>query len=272
MFYLNNMKNRLTRPLKIIILSLSILGLLSGCAHIFKGSQIPDLSKMTVDKIKDRLEQNYLKLNTLEGKGQFQAQMPGNGYEASVSTKLIMPDSLFAKFEIIFGLDIGTFTSNRKKFALYIPMKKLLYTGETDSVDLATFFQVNVNFNELIEAFTGVPKIDLGDTTALKISGDEYLLTSRTASGAHQYWIHPARFVVTKYQFYDLAGTLQVVKSFSRFQKFDEIYLPKSIRIEKPVQKQMFSLFYTQRQINEMIDKKSFKIRGIPRTVRHIKL
>ncbi len=227
---------------------------------------------MSAQKLLDRLEQNYLKLNTLEGKAQFQAQMEGAGYEAAANVKLIMPDSLFTKFEAMFGFDVGTFSCNRKKFALHIPMQKVLYTGQLDSIDLAKFFQIQVTYDELMEGFTGIPRIQSGEFAPLAIDNNQYLMMSRSATGTHRYWIDATQFVVTQYQFHDLNGTLQITKVFSNFKKYDDILLPKTIQISRPVQKQMFSLFYHDRKVNQPIDRNNFKIRGIPRNTRHIRL
>lgn len=244
----------------------------TGCAHFSRSSKMSDLSSMSAEKLRDRLEQNYLKLITLEGKAQFQAQMEGAGYEAAANVKLIMPDSLFTKFEAMFGFDVGTFSCNRKKFALYIPMQKVLYTGRLDSIDLARFFQIQITYDELMEGFTGIPRIQSGEFAPLTIENNQYLMTSRTTAGIHRYWIDATQFIVTQYQFHDLNGTLQITKNFSNFKKYNDILLPKTIQIARPAQRQMFSLFYHERKVNQPIDGNNFKIRGVPKNTRHIRL
>lgn len=244
----------------------------TGCAHFSRSSATTDLSSMNAEKLRDRLEQNYLKLNSLEGKAQFQAQMEGAGYEAAANVKLILPDSLIAKFEAMFGFDVGTFSCNRKKFALYVPMQKVLYTGRLDSIDLAKFFQIQVTFDELMEGFTGIPRIQPGEFAPLAIDNNQYLMTSRNAAGTHRYWIDATQFVVTQYEFHDLNGTVQITKNFSNFKKYSDILLPKTIQIARPGQRQMFSLYYHERKVNQPIDRDNFKIRGIPKNTRHIRL
>lgn len=243
--------------------------LLSGCAGLFKGPSL-DVSQMTIDELRDRIEQNHLAFQTLQGKGTISSQMPGMANEASISVKIIMPDSLVLKVEAMFGIDVGTFSSNRSKFALYSPMQKVLYTGRLDSLDLAKFFQVDITYDELMEALIGTPKIETGEMSPLELKDNKYLLTSVTEAGVHRYRIHPTKFVVEKYQFFDRQGTLQIIKEFSRFEKFNKIYLPKVIQIQKPVKQQVFALYYTQRKLNKPISKKAFKIR-VPKKTRHIR-
>lgn len=254
-----------------LLLALGLLILLSGCAGISRGPEL-DPTRMTAVELRDRVERNYLGLTSLQGRSRIQIQMPGMGSEASTEVKIILPDSLYLKVEAIFGIDVGSFSSNRKKFALYSPMQKVLYTGRQDSLDLSQFFQVNITYQELIEAFMGTPKIRLGEKTSpIKIDKKQYLLTSLTEEGVHRYWIHPKKFVVTEYKFFDRRGTLQMVKSFSKFSKYGRRYLPKIVRVQKPEKQQIFSLYYNSRELNKSIDKKVFKLRVPPKT-RHIRL
>ncbi|MCI0516160.1 DUF4292 domain-containing protein [candidate division KSB1 bacterium] len=251
-----------------VIFGGALLGL--SCAHLHSVPPI-DITQMSVEDIHDRLEQNYLRLATLNGKARIQAQLQDQGYEATTHIQMLMPDSLFFKVEAFLGLDVGTFFSNRKQFALYSPFQKVLYTGHLDSLDLAQFFQVDLTYDELLEACTGIPRIKMGKTTPLKKDDAQIQFSTQEAQGMHQYWIDPVKFVVTKYQFWDAQGVLQVTTNFSRFQKIDNLFLPKSIQIYKPVPRQVFSLYYEERVINQPLNKKDFKIQVPPKT-RIIKL
>jgi len=251
------------------LLGILVLAILNGCAGTGKGPVL-DADQMNAVELRDRVERNYLGLSTLQGSSRIQIQMPGLGTEATTQVKIILPDSLLLKVEAIFGIDVGSFTSNRKKFALYSPMQKVLYTGQQDSLDLSLFFQVNITYQELIEAFMGTPKIQLGKTSQVKMDQNQYLLSSVTEEGVHRYWIHPEKFVVTEYKFFDLTGALQTVKLFSKFSRFGNSYLPKIVRIQKPAEQQIFSLFYDSRELNKPIDRELFKLRVPPKT-RHVR-
>lgn len=250
------------------LLWILLLVILSGCATT-KGPVL-DADQMNAVELRDRVERNYLGLSTLQGNSRIQIQMPGLGTEATTQVKIILPDSLLLKVEAIFGIDVGSFTSNRKKFALYAPMQKVLYTGHQDSLDLSLFFQVNITYQELIDAFMGTPKIQLGKTSQVKLDQNQYLLSSVTDEGVHRYWIHPEKFVVTEYKFFDLTGALQTVKLFSKFTKYGNSYLPKIVQIQKPEAQQIFSLFYDSRELNKPVDRSAFKLRVPPKT-RHVR-
>jgi len=264
------MKKERNLRIKNLLQSLLIVVMFIRCASVFRGTP-PDLSQMSTNELRDRIERNHLAFNTLSGKGKIMAQMADQAQEASVDIKIIMPDSLYLKVEAIFGIDVGTFSCNRSKFALYSPMQKVLYTGLLDSLELSKFFQVDITYEELLEAVIGTPKIQPGKMAPLKIQNNQYLLTSTTDAGVHQYWIHPEQFVVNKYQFFDREGALQIVKEFSRFEKYGSVYLPRVIQIHKPTASQVFAFYYDHRQLNKAIDKRIFKIKVPPQT-RHIRL
>jgi hypothetical protein len=247
-----------------------LLLILTGCAGTSQKPEL-DADRMTAVELRDRVERNYLGLTTLQGSSRIQIQMPGMGTEATTQVKIILPDSLLLKIEAIFGIDVGSFSSNRKKFALYSPMQKVLYTGHQDSLDLSQFFQVNITYQELIEAFMGTPKIQLGKNSEIKIDQNQYLLSVVTDDGVHRYWIHPQKFVVTESKFFNSGGVLQTVKLFSKFSKYGNSYLPKIVQIQKPAEQQIFSLFYDSRELNKPIDRELFKLRVPPKT-RHIRL
>ena len=260
----------LNAPLKIVLFCVSV-SLMNGCAGLFRSTK-PDLSRMTVEELRDRIERNHLAFRTLVGRGKISAQMPGAVQEASVDLKIIMPDSLYLKVEAIFGIDVGTFVANKTKFALHSPMQKVLYTGNLSSLDLSRFFQVDISYQELFEAAIGTPKLEIGKAAPLKIQDNQYVLNIVNHTGLHRYRVHPVDFVITRYQYYDSLGTLQIVKEFSKFEKYGNVRLPKVILIQKIAQKQVFALFYSSRKLNTPIDPKTFKIRVPPKSTRHIRL
>lgn len=264
----NTEKNRYLKLCLLITLLV-----LAGCAGTGK-APAPDATQMTVMDIRDRIERNYLGISTLQGNGTISAQMPGVNQEASVEVQIIMPDSVSLKVEAIFGIDIGKFISNGRTFALYSPIQKTIYTGALDSLDLSRFFQVNLQYEELMESLVGTPGIAAGQMAPLAVQDNKYLLKIRTSEGVHQYFVDPGKYVITQYKYIDNANQVQIIKNFSRFEKYDNRYLPKLIQIARPMEKQAFSFYYRTRKLNKPIDRKVFKLRArdIPKNTRHIKI
>ncbi|MBN1351619.1 DUF4292 domain-containing protein [candidate division KSB1 bacterium] len=232
--------------------------------------------KLSVDQInprelKDSVDRNFLNLQTLRGRARLQIQMKDFAYEANSEVKIRMPDSLFLKIEVIFGIDVGFFFGNREQFALYSPQDNIFYTGSIDSLDLSKFFQIDLTYDDLLEAFAGTPVIVPGKTTKIALDDGNYKLSSVTQNGLHRYWIDPDKSVIKKYQFYDRTGTLQIEKHYRRFKKYKDIYLPQIIQIKKPAKNQYFSLFYTSHEVNKNISPDEFQM-NVPENARWIKL
>lgn len=229
------------------------------CSPFFRKKELsPD--QISIWELKEGIERNALGLETLRGNARIQVQMEDMAYEASSEIKIRMPDSLYLKIEVIFGIDVGLFFGNRKQFAIYSPQNNIFYTGSMDSLDLAKFFQIDLTYNDLLEAFTGTPYITPGKIKPITVDNGRFKLNILTKKGLHRYWVHPEKLVITKYQFYDRKGKLQIEKHFKRFKKYGDVYLPKSIQIHKPVQKQYFSLFYTYQKTNKKLSPNEFKI------------
>ena len=256
--------------LKLGVIFLVAALILSHCSPFTRKKELsPD--QISIGELKERLERNFLGLETLRGRARIQIQTPEMAYEAFSEVKIQMPDSLFLKVEVIFGIDVGQFFGNRKSFALYSPQANVFYDGMMDSLDLGKFFQIDLTYDDLLEAFTGTPKIIIGKMTPLAVDNGRFKLNSVTHEGLHRYWIDPEKLVITKYQFYDRTGTLQIEKHFKRFKKYGDIYLPKSIQIRRPALKQYFSLYYTSQKTNKTVSPEEFEI-NVPENCKRINL
>ena len=261
---------RLQSNFSALLLGLIAIVTLQSCSPAFRQKTLsPD--KVTLRELKEGVDRNYLGLETLRGNARMQVQMENMAYEANTEVKIQMPDSLHLKLEVMLGIDIGLFFGNRERFKLYSPQENILYSGSLDSVDLAKFFQIDLTYDDLLEAFTGTPKIIPGKTKPVTIDDGKYKLITLTEEGLHRYWIDPEKFVVTRYQFFNRKGSLRMEKEFKRFKKYDDIYLPRIIQIKKPHLKQYFNLFYTNHNVNKKVLTREFEI-STPQNCKWIKL
>ncbi|MDZ7261202.1 MAG: DUF4292 domain-containing protein [candidate division KSB1 bacterium] len=264
----NNHKWLVGQSIKPIVL-FCLLGVI-GCAPFYRRETL-DLNRITLQEIKARVESNFLELEGLKGKAQVTIEMPGAAYNAFSTVTLKMPDSLLIKIEVIFGIDVGCFFADRKNFSIYSPFQNKIYNGALDSLDLSRFFQIELNYDDLLEIFSGVPRISEGNSYHLSIDNGRYVLLTQADHGVRKYWIDPKKFVITNYQLFDSKGTLLLTKEFHQFKKEAGVFLPRSIKVERPGAKERFTLFYTDRQTNAKIASEDFQLK-VPHNAEKIKL
>ena len=254
------------------VLFVTVILLFNACAPTVQQKPLITVGDLTAEDIWDRIEQNSLKINTLKCSGNLQVQMPGTGYTAKGSIRAIMPNLIYLKVEAtLFGLDIGTFTSNGKRFALYAPQQKAVYLGDVATVNLANFFQINLSYDELKEAVTGQVHIPEGVFKPLTVDNDQYLITYDDFDGTHKYWVDPFKMVVTEYQLLNEKGAVELSKKFARYQKIGDIFFPKMVNLQRIQDQQIFSFFFENIEINKDVSKKIFKVK-VPKGTRPIRL
>ncbi|MCK5739773.1 DUF4292 domain-containing protein [bacterium] len=251
---------------------LAAILLFNACAPTIPPKSVITVGDLTAEDIWDRVEQNSLKINTLKCSGNLQVQMPGTGYTAKGSVQVIMPNLIYLKVEAtLFGLDVGTFTSNGKRFALYAPQQKAVYLGDVATVNLSTFFQINLSYDEFKEAITGQARIPEGVFKSLAVDNDQFLVIFDDFDGTHKYWVDPVKMVVTEYQLVNEDGLVELSKKFMRYQKIGDVFFPKMVNLQRIQDQQIFSFFFENIKLNEDVSKEMFKVK-VPKGTRPIRL
>lgn len=246
--------------MKRLLIPLLTVLLFSNCARILQKKPL-STEDITVQEIRNRVEQNFWKLSSIKGSAHLSVEMPGMGFTALSNIVLKMPDSLFMNVKAGFGMGVGSIFVDKNRFAVYSSMENKVYYGDINSFDLNQFFQVNVKFNELFALISGTPIIDETEHSSLSIDESKYLITIKTDQGIKKYWIDPKKFVVTNIHLYDDKEELIVKHEFQKFYKERGVYLPKIIRVNRPKGNERVTLMYTDRKTNSGIKPKDFSIK-----------
>ncbi len=242
-------------PLLAFILS----SLWLGCAGT---ARRPALSEEETrwEVVPEVLRQNFELLKTLKGRGKLIVESPDLSYSADSRIVFKSPDSLYLKVEAILGIDIGWFFSDRQSFTVYTPFTNAYYTGSIDSFKFGGLLAFeHMTYDRLLQALIGLVLIPPLNNGRLSRSGKSLLLSGTVGSFALRYWIDPGKGVVTRAEMRDKGDQLILSGEFQRFIRSADVYLPRSIRLQRPVQKQSITMFYDLLEVNKEISKKEFK-------------
>ncbi|MCG8604329.1 DUF4292 domain-containing protein [bacterium] len=224
---------------------------------------------MTPQIIQQRVAGHFGSLKSFEGKARVIIELPGQGYNGFSDIFLNLPDSIFVKTEAILGIDIGALFLDHRTFGAYAPRDNILYYGEVTKLNLRDFLQVELEIEELYEVFTGSVQVMLDSTSHLALDDGKFLITTPSDSTTLKYWIDPKRFVVTESHLVDSEGTILLTKKFERFQKKNNLQLPKIIRLTRPEARERITVYYTKQTVNRTIPSRQFRLK-VPENARKV--
>jgi len=242
------------------------LAFLAGCAPALRRAAInPGETNWQV--IPQVLQNNFDRLKTLKGWGRLVVETPQMAYNATSSIVFKKPDSLFVKIEAIFGLDVGTLFADRDIYRLYIPSYNTCYTGSPDSMALSQFIAFDMSLKRLIHVLTGLETAQGLSNGILKKDKNRIILWGNDGTFIHKYYIDPQQGVITRAEIRNKKNQTVFLEEFDRFIRLDDgVFVPRTIRLQRPLEKQSLTLFYENLVVNKKVPAKEFKFQ-IPEKV-----
>jgi outer membrane lipoprotein-sorting protein len=227
--------------------------LLFGCSHTLRRPAIPsDETRWRL--IPQLLQNNYNRLKTFKASGRMIVESPEQSFSTSSRVVISRPDSLYLKLEATFGIDVGWLFSDRKTFRFYSPQRNMCYYGSFDSLRVGDFFSFDLSYDKFLQALAGIELVDGLDSGQLEKDGKSLLLTGETGQKKVSYWIDPSKGVVTRSEVRDSRGQVILQSEYQRFAYVDHVYVPRTIRIKRPLERERLTLYYTRLEINKKIN------------------
>ncbi len=244
--------------------------LLSSCGRVLHRPALePDETRM--ETIQQVLQQNANRLRTLHASGNIIVETPESSFQGQITVRIKKPDSLYVKLEATLGIDIGVLFADRREFLLYTPMQNTYYTGASGDLNLRRFLPIDPSIDRLIETTSGLCTTQDLTQGIVKSKENELILFGRHKDRYYTFWIEPLKGVVLQTQIRNQDDDLLYLARYERFKREGNVYLPQTIRIQRPEQKESVTLFYTSVRANKEIPAASFAIRVADDT-RHIGL
>jgi hypothetical protein len=186
-----------------------------------------------------------------------------NQFTAQIAVKF--PDSVYIKIEGVLGIDGLKASLNRQTFVVYNIINRYVVQGVTSSSAIRKTFDYDISFDEMVELLIGLPRLKEGDLANLiEFTADEsyYLMTFKNGDETKKIWIDPfAQYAVSRIRHFDRNGVLLLEKEFSRFEYIDGNFMPRYVRIVKPNEKDLLSIFFDARTLNKSFNSSIFRIK-----------
>lgn len=186
-----------------------------------------------------------------------------NQFSALLAVKF--PDSIYIKIEGILGIDGLKASLNKQTFVVYNIINRSVIHGATSSSAIRKTFDYDISFEEMVELLIGLPRLKEADLRHLvEFSSEEsyYVMTFQTANETRKIWIDPyAQCAISRIRHFDNNGILFLEKEFSRFDNIDGNFMPRYVRIVKPNEKDLLSIFFDVRTLNKSFNSSVFTIK-----------
>lgn len=243
-----------------LFICLLIVMILAGCSHVLKKPPL-SLDQITLADIRYYLELNNLRYQSLKATAQISVESPSMNFAAMSNIVIKKPDSILVRIKAPLGFGVGSIFMDRNQFLIYNSFENSVYTGDPGKIPLNRFLPFQTNLENLIQAFSGAPRLDYYEQDSLAIDRNQYLVIGTNNNQTMKYWIDPRKFVITEFQLLNAEHKSIITIEYQQFEKKDELFLPRLIQISQPANKTRITILYNTRKLNIPLSEKDFVIR-----------
>jgi len=255
--------------LKRVYLVLLLIVLVGNCSSVIRKKPL-SIDRLSLHEIRSRVEQNYGKLKSIQGKAHLTVETPQMGFNAISYIAYQHPDSLNINVKAGFGMGVGSIFVDKDSFTVYSAFENKVYRGDIHRFQPRQFMQFDIDAENLIDLITGIPVIPNDNNSAINVDKNKYVITVQDEQFSKKFWIDPKKYVVTDFHLYQ-NDELMIAQEFRQFSKEQGVFLPKVIRVSHPQGQERVTLFYTDRKTNKKIKQQEFLIK-IPQNSKVINL
>ena len=253
-------------PVAQLFMPVLLLLLFLGCGASSQLSRPADPQTLYL-----QIAENYRRLNSFHGKGRLIVDSPQMQLMAPAKILARHPDSLFIKVEAVFGVDVGFFFADRKRFECYSPFENTFFYGNTGQLDRLLLFEVELTYDEIMSGIIGAALPPLDSTFTMRPDDGAYRFEGWRPPWRLSYWVDAERRVVTKAEQHDSTGALYSRQTFRRFRKIKGVWLPQWLQLDKPGQRERFTIYYDRTEINTSLASSDFRVR-VPASAARVNL
>ena len=230
------------------IISAIILFGLSGCGT---SEKITTERGLTFSEVLTRAVSRGETIHTLNGRGNITIETPEASNSGSFRVRLKKPDSLTVEIRGPFGVRVGTLALARDKFLFYNWMENRVIIGKPDENTLSQMLHLDVSFQEILGAFTGVfPMNDSSDAIQQFTAGNNtYNILFRSSTRLKKYSIDGKTYIIKEYRVQDDSIGDVMTASASDFTD-DTPPLPQFLRIVFPAEHRSITITYDNVRVN----------------------
>lgn len=212
-----------------------------------------DEESVSFERLITKIEANRRRIKNFEGTGEIKITSKRFNNSAFFIVKFQRPDSLY--FEVLgpFGIQLAQSVISVNDFLFYDIMNDVAYKGANNSNILNRIIGVNIDFNDLLDAFKGsanLTEILFEKPSDIMGQNDSYVLTYLdTLNGeTAKIKILLKEMAMSEYSKYYDDGGLKYRVEYDKFYKIDDYYLPYNIKAL--VEDQILEISYKSIKVN----------------------
>ena len=210
---------------------------------------------LSLNEVLKRVQERNDKIKTIQGKGTITVESSEKSNSGSFFVDLKKPDSLRMELHGPFGIRVGTLMLSREQFLFYNWMENTAVVGKPDGKTLNSLFRLKMQFDQILNAFTGeIQKEDDRDTLdGFTVENNLYIIRYHFGKVKKEYRIDGDAFIVTDYRITDENGETVITAHASEIEDFEDIPSPKFLRIIFQKERRSVTVAYDDLLFNENV-------------------
>lgn len=209
---------------------------------------------MPADRLLKKIEANRRKVKTFYGSGYLYIKTDELDARTRFQISLKKPDSIKISLYGPFGIDVAQALVTKNNFTFFDMMNDQVITGDTRGDVLKKIFKIDLNFNDLLDAFTGAVNLTerlTKNPDKFEIGEDNYYLSYSEANNLiHQYLIGINDNALINYKIIANNKNTDLEAKYSEFREFEEIPIPYKIFLINELKNQKVEIEYKSIKIN----------------------
>lgn len=224
-----------------------------------------DVELLPSERLINRLEVNRRKIRNIEGSGTMTVKTPQLDNSATFRVVLQKPDSLQLTVLGPFGIELADAVVTGDDFIFYDALQNTAYTGESNSRALQSIFRIDLDFNDIMDAFVGSVNLTENLYKApdkYEIEYDKYILTYYDSARQiiKKFKVDVRQLGITDFELSSFDGDISIEGKYSKFEIIENVAVPFRIEISNKNQNQKISIDYKKITANKNSININFKL------------
>jgi len=228
-----------------------ILGLFTfGCSGLWHSRKPldPDAKPEVIFAL---VRQNTAKVQTFTGRGMLSVSSMQGSFRASITVRIIRPDSLWFKIEGPLGLDLASGRISQDKMEILVVRENTLYTGSILKMQELSLLPVPIDLCDFAAVLQGFYKpVSQTSDSLTSVSLDNRIYRFDFKSGNVSY-INADLQSVILHEKTGEGGELQLKFETGEYKKIKKVFMPRLVKLTGYQPKQRLTILYESLQINK---------------------
>jgi len=219
-----------------------------------------DKNKVSYFDLLNGIEKEQKKIHSISGNSRISIET--TEYSGSFFADILYNDndSLLIDVSGPFGIGVGKMFLGKNRFIFLNQFSNQFYSGDTENFKNRNFLQFPLKVHEISNFFTGKELINNMKILDYNIDGDLFLVHGKNSDFNYNIWIDNVTGRIKKIEYLN-EDKIVLVKEYDKFLKIDDTYFPIHIKLLRPEEKQVVSVYYNKILLNQKINPSDFMIK-----------